>query len=835
MKNSGPWILNKLALRFLYRDGRSGELRLLVVALILAVAAVTAVGFFADRVRQSLMVEASQLLGADLVVAADHPLALSMEERASARGLQLARTVSFPSMVMAVDGFRLADVKAVDSLYPLRGQLALAQVADGAGVPARGAPPEGSVWIEPRLGVELGIRPGDSLQLGARNLKVAAYLTLEPDRGINFLGVAPRLMLNLADLASTGLVQPGARVSYRLLLAGAPDQIKAFSDWLTPQLARGEKLEEGTRQEVRSALERARRFLGLASLLTVVLAATAMAIAVKRYIQRHLDSCALLRCLGASRGEVLRLYLLQFIYLGLGATLLGVLLGFLVHFVLYQLLAGLVATRLPAPGILPAVQGLVLGMVLLLGFALPPLLRLQRVSPLRVMRRELGLPTASLLAAYGLGLAVLAGLIFWMADDPKLGGIVVLAFAAALVVFTLAARGLVWSVAQLRGQGGGRFGWRYGLANLNRHAWSVSLQILALSLGFMALLLLTVIRSELLVAWERSIPADAPNRFIINIQPEQRQELAAQLARAGWAAEWAPMVRGRLVSLEGRAVSAADYPEDERAQRLVEREFNLSWRADLPAGNRIEAGRWFAATDAGQGLASVESGLAKTLGIKLGDELVFNISGQSVPVKVSSLRGLSWDSMRINFFVLMPPGVIDNLPTSYLSNFYLPQAEVGKLGVVLKDFPNLTVIDVGAILAQLKSVIGQVSRAVQLVFLFTLAAGLLVLHGALVSALDERRQSLAIMRALGASRSQLRASLLAELAVIGALSGFLAALGALVAGQVLAWRLFDLVLEPAYWLLPGVMAAGSFLTVVIGGMSLSKLLSSRSLEMLKSS
>lgn len=826
-------ILNKLSIRLLYRDARSGELRLLVLALVLAVAAMTAVGFFSDRVRQALVVEANQLLGGDLVLVSDHLLAPGFETQAREMGLQSAHTVSFPSMVMAETGFRLADVKAVDALYPLRGQLRISASPEGAGEGVKGAPEPGSVWIEPRLGAELGVEPGALLQLGELQLRVAAYLNFEPDRGVNFLGVAPRLMLNLTDLEATGLVQTGARVRYRLLVAGETRVVERFSEWLSPRLGRGEKLEEGTRQEVRSALERARRFLGLASLLTVMLAATAMAIAVNRYIQRHLDGCALLRCLGATRGEVLRLYFNQFLILGLAATLAGVALGFLTHYAFYFLLSGLFQSTLPAPGFMPAVQGLVLGLVLLLGFALPPLLRLHRISPLRVIRRDLGLPPPSLLAAYGLGLLVFAGLIFWLADDPRLGGGVVMAFGLALLLFLLAARGLVWGIAWLRHQKSDQpFGWRYGLASLERHAWASSLQILALALGFMALLLLTVIRSELLAAWEQSVPADAPNRFIINIQPEQRDSLLEQMQPTGWKLELAPMVRGRLTKIGERAVSPADYPEDERAQRLVEREFNLSWRADLPPGNRLEAGQWFAPT--GTPEASVEAGLARTLGIRLGDELAFSIAGQPVMARVTSLRNLDWDSMRINFFVLISPGVIDGMPASYLGNFYLPPGEAGKLGPVLQHFPNLTVIDVEAILAQLKSVIGQISSVVQVVFLFTLGAGLLVLHGAMISVFDERRQSLSIMRALGASRSQLRAALLGELAAIGALAGLLAALGAMLAGQVLAWRLFDLVLAPAWWVLPLAIFSGVLLTVGIGRFSLAKLLSARPLEIIRS-
>lgn len=829
--------MNRASLLFLYREARSAELRLLMLALVLAVAAVTGVGFFSDRINRALLAEGNQLQGADLVVAADHRLNQDLLEQALAQGLQYAETVSFPSMVMTAGGaFQLADMKAVSDAYPLRGVLRVSEQAEGVGEAFRGPPPSGSVWIEPRLGMELGVRPGDRLQVGDRDFVVGAYLLLEPDRGLNLMGLAPRLMLNMTDLESTGLIQNGARVTYRLLLAGEPGVVSSFLDGLSSRLARGERLEEGQRPGIRSAFERGERFFGLASLLTVILSATVMALTVRRYIGRQLDTCALLRCLGASRRKIFSLYLFQFLVMGLGATVLGLMLGFLAHFGLYQLLAGLMDVRLPAPGLKPAFQGGVLGMVLLLSFSLPPLLRLHQVSPLRVLRRDLGLPPPSLLAAYGLGLAVLIGIIFWIADDPKLGGVTTLAFVMALLVFGLLARGMVWLISRLRwlGRSSGRgsgFGWRYGLANLNRHAWSVSMQVVALSLGFMALLLLTVIRSQLMSAWEHSIPEHAPNRFVINIQPEQKTEFAQRLAEAGWEAEIAPMVRGRLVSIGGKPVNAAAYPDDDRAQRLVEREFNLSWRADLPKENQIEAGEWFADSQVAQ--ASVESGMAKTLGIGLGDQLVFSIAGETVSAKVTSLRKLDWDSMRINFFVLMSPGIIDHMPMSYLGNFYLPDVETQKLGAILTDFPNLTVIDLSVILAQLKQAIVQVSEAVQFVFLFTLGAGILVLQGALASAFGERHQTLAIMRALGASRSQLRASLTGELLAIGGLAGLLSAAGALVAGKMLAWRLFDLSLVLPYWLLPVAVFGGGVLTVAVAYPGLNRLLSRRPLDALR--
>lgn len=578
--------------------------------------------------------------------------------------------------------------------------------------------------------------------------------------------------------------------------------------WVEPRLARGERLEDASnaRPEIRTVIDRAQRFLGLATLLTVVLAAVAVALAARRYMQRHLDACAVMRCLGITQSGLIRLHAGLFVWLALLSALLGCLLGFAAHFVLVAWLADLLALRLPAAGWRPLAEGGAVAAVLLFGFAFPPLLQLSKVPTLRVLRRELGPPKPSLLGGYALGIAALAGLLLLVAGDLRLGAYAIGGFAGALAAFWLLARLALRLVAGLR-RGG--IGWRQGLASLERHAAANTLQIVALALGLMAMLLLTVTRGELLAAWQKATPADAPNRFIINIQPEQRQPVAEALAAAGIEAELSPMVRGRLMRIDGHPVSAASYPDDERAQRLIEREFNLSWRADAPPGNRITAGRWFATEDAGKGLASVEEGLAKTLGIRTGDELAFVIAGQETRVHVSSLRKLDWDSMRVNFFVLTPPGVLDGAPASYITSFHLAADQATLAQDLVARFPNLTLIDVAAILAQIQAIMGQVARAVQFIFLFTLLAGAVVLVSALLTAFDERRYELSVMRALGAGRAQLRQSLLAELAVVGAIAGLIAAAGAAVVGQLLARNVFQLEMPLDVWLFPLATLAGA--------------------------
>ena len=814
-----------LAWRLLGRELRSGELRLLFAALSIAVAAVTAVGFFTDRIRLALEREAQQLMGGDLVLISDHTLPDAYGAEARRRALLTAETLSFPSMVMGAGEAQLADIKAVSTAYPLRGRLAMTMRLGEAGRPVSGGPEPGTVWLDERLATALQLVPGATVKVGELQLRVAAILTLEPDRGINFFSLAPRLLMHLDDIPGSGLVQFGSRLRYRLLLAGDERNVAGYRRWLESRLVHGERLEDAqnARPEIRNALDRAQRFLGLATLLTVVLAAVAVALAARRYMQRHLDACAVMRCLGMTQGKLVRLHALLFFWLALLSALTGCLLGFATHFVLVGWLTELLAISLPLPGWLPLGQGAAVAGVLLFGFALPPLLQLAKVPTLRVLRRELGPPRPFLLGGYLLGFLLLAGLILLVAGDLKLGVLANAGFVAALGGFWLLARLAVAGVARLRGGQAG-FGWRQGLANLVRHAASSTLQIVALAIGLMAMLLLTVTRGELLDAWQKAVPVDAPNRFIINIQPEQRQPVAEMLARVGVEAELSPMVRARLLSIAGQKVSAASFPEDERAQRLIEREFNLSWRAAMPPGNRVTAGRWFAPEEVGQGLASVEEGLANTLGIKLGDSLLFSVAGVEKTVRVSNLRKLEWDSMRVNFFVMTPPGVIEDVPASYITSFHLPEAQASLGTELVARFPNLTVIDIAAVIAQFRAVMAQVANAVQFIFVFTLVAGGIVLYSALLTAFDERRHELAVMRALGAQRRQLRQAMLVELAVIGSIAGLIAALGAMLLGQVIARQVFQLDMAPPLWLPLLAALGGALLATLIGWWAMRRLL-----------
>jgi putative ABC transport system permease protein len=805
------WPLNlplTLSLRMFLRHLRAGELSLLGLALVLAVASLSSVGFLGDRIHRALEREANQLLGGDLLLASDHAWAPEFALEAHRRGLSVVESELFASMAGKDAALQMAGVKAVEQGYPLRGAL---RIASGLGVPdrvAQGVPQPGTVWLDERLAAALSAKPGDMVNLGESRLTVGAILTFEADRGGNFLSFLPRLLMNQADIPATGLIRVGSRVTWRLHFAGEPGAVAGFQAWAKARLGRGEQLEDvaHARPELRSALERAEHYLRLSALLAVVLAAVAVGLAARRFMERNLDGCAVMRCLGAKQGRVSALFLNEFLIFGTLASAAGLSLGYGAQKLLEILLAGLVALPLPAPSLLPAFQGLIVGLALILGFVAPWLLRLSRVSPLRVMRREWQSGEPASAAIWGAGLAVLAGLMFWIAGDPKLGALVCAGFTAALALYAFLAWAFLGILGKLPGPSGGS-AWRLGLAALRRRRGSLLVQAVALALGLTALLLLALARDDLIGAWRNNVPLGAPNRFVLNIQPEERLAVRDFFSAQGQPVpDLLPMVRGRLKAVNGKAVQAADYPE-ERARRLAEREFNLSWALTLPRGNTISAGRWLDPKADG---FSVEEGLAKSLGLKLGDRLAFDIAGSPVEGAITSLRRLEWDSMRVNFFVIAPPAVLGEFPASYIASFHLApqQAEFGRK--LVAAFPALTLIDVSAILGQLQDMLGQLSRTVQFVFLFALGAGLLVLFAALEASLDERAAEMAILRALGARHSQLRQALLVEFAALGLVSGVLAATGA----AALAWSLGHFVFKLAYVPNPAFLA-GAVLAVTL--------------------
>ena len=803
------------------RDWRAGELRLLMLAVALAVAALCAVTFLSDRLEGGLRRDAAQLLGGDAVVASDQPTPAPLLALATELGLTQVKSVTFPSMARASDaqggGSRLVAVKAVGAAYPLRGALTL---ADGK---AAGAPKPGEVWADAAVLDALGLKAGDPVLLGDSSLKIAGVIANEPDRGAGFMNFAPRLMLAEADLAATGLVQPASRLTYRLALAAAqPQAVRQFVERATVLIEQGglrgvrlESLESG-RPEMRQTLDRATKFLKLVAMLSALLAAVAVALAARDFAARHLDDCAMLRVLGQPQRRIAWAYGLEFGAAGMVASLGGVLIGLALHFAFVGLLAGLIEVNLPPPGVWPALLGLGLGLSLLLGFGLPPVLQLASVPALRVMRRDLGGLKAGSLGVLIFGVLGFGVILLALSGDAKLGLIAAGGFAAALAIFAL----LAWLAVRLLRRlvptaGAPRWLLLATRQVASRPGFAV-VQVSSLAVGLLALALLVLLRTDLIDSWRQATPANAPDRFVINIQPDQGEAFRSRLIGAGVANfDWYPMTRGRLVAINGVAIKPKQFA-DERAQRTAEREFNLSHSAELPAHNLLTAGAWKAEeADA----LSVEEGLAKSLGLKLGDSLRFDVAGTPVEARITSLRKVDWASMRVNFFVLFPHAAMLELPSTLVAAYRSPVA--GALDKTIgREFPNLTVVDVSAQLNQVQAVVGQVIQAVQFLFAFTLATGLVVLLASVSSTRDARSREFALMRALGASSKLLAQVQRAELLGVGALAGALAGSVALLLGGLLANYVFEFAWSPKPWVPLMTAAAGALLAQAAGWWSL---------------
>jgi len=826
--NASSWTLGW---RTLWRDLRSGELRLLMVAVTLAVAALTSVGFFADRLQGGLQRDARQLLGGDVVLVSDHAPAPRWARQARAEGLDSALTLGFPTMGRAPDAqggaTRLVALKAVEAGYPLRGQLRLARDArDRVGEPTRGVPAQGQAWVDPSLLEALALRRGDTLLLGDSALRITELIALEPDRGTGFMSFAPRVLINAADLPATGLVQPASRISWRLALAGPEPAVQRYRAWAEAELAQpgvaGVRLEtlDSGRPEMRTTLDRAGKFLNLVALLAALLSAVAVALAARGFAARHLDDCAMLRVLGLPQRRIAGAYVTEFALVGLCASVAGVLIGWAVHHVFVALLAGLVDSALPAPSLWPVLLGLGIGLTLLVAFGLPPVLQLAQVPPLRVLRRDVGALKPASLAVLALGVAGFAALLLAVSADLVLGLIAVGGFAVAVLLFAL----LSWAAVRLlrrlvHEQRAPRWLVLATRQLSARPAYAV-VQVSSLAVGLLALVLLVLLRTDLIASWRAATPADAPNRFVINVMPDQGEAFRATLRAAGVSRmDWYPMFRGRLVAINGRDVNPGDYAE-ERARHLVEREFNLSHAAEQPAHNRIAAGRWVANE---AGAISVEQGLADTLRLKLGDTLRFDVAGTPVEARISSLRQVDWASMHVNFFAMFPLAEMPEVPVTWIAAYRAPGAP-GFDNALVRQFPNITNVDMEQSIAQVQRVLDQVISAIEFLFGFTLAAGLIVLFAAVSATREERAREFAIMRAVGASSALLARVQRAELLGVGLLAGALASGVALAVGWALARYAFDFNWSAPPWVPLAGSLAGALLALAAGWWSLREVL-----------
>ena len=843
------------------RNWRAGRWRLMVVAVALAVAALTAVGFFADRLQGGLARDAGALLGGDAVVRSDEQPPQAILDLALASGLATSTSIRFPTMARAPDAFggeaRLVSLKTTDQRYPLRGNL---RVADGTTEAllstdraVSGGPPVGQAWADASLLESLNITVGDSILLGTTELKMTQVITLESDRGGGFMSFSPRLMINAQDIEATGLVQPASRVNYSFSVAGEADAVRQFTDSVQALIdkssdgeapadmaARGlrlDSLEEG-RPETTQTLARAEKFLNLVAMLTALLCAVAVAIGARGFAASQLDTCAMLRVLGLSQRTIARSFMVEFYAVGLLAALLGVALGWGVHWVFVWLLAELVKTELPAASLWPVVTGLGVGLSLMTAFGVAPILQLSKVPPLRVMRRETGDLRPASVWVWAAGLLGFCALLLVVSRDLVMGAAAVGGFAISIVLFAgvswLALRALRFSVREDTAPRWLILATRQLVA---RPGLAV-VQVSSLAVGLLALALLVLLRTDLIASWRDATPADAPTRFVINIQPDQAQAFQDQLRQAGVTDyDWYPMFRGRLVNINGEAVRSDAY-EDPRAQRLVQREFNLSHSAELPLKNVIVDGDWTAGE---AGTISVEEGLANDLGLKVGDTMGFDVAGDVVSARISDLRRVDWASMRVNFFALFPVAEMPDMPITYISAFRAPETSaVGPDGIVrsfdnqlVRNFPNVTNINTATTLAQVQRILDQVIRAIEFLFGFSVVAGLVVLFAAITHTRAERAREYAILRAVGARSALLRQVQRAELAGVGLLAGAMASSAAMVLGWVLAKQVFEFNWYPPLWVPVVGALCGAGLALLAGWWGLREVLNTPAWQTLR--
>ncbi len=797
----------KLAWRLLRRDWRGGELTILFVALVIAVVSTTAIVLAVGRLQRTMTLQAADFLAADLVVSGHHPLPRQWLEQGRALGLRTAETVEFATVLMENGRMLLAGVKAVSGDYPLRGRLKVTATDPAAEVAVRRPPAPGTVWVVQRVLGELSLRLGQKLHVGRTALTVDRLLTFEPDVRGGFYRFAPRVLMRLEDLPATDILGPGSRVHYYYLFAGEERAVKRLRRWLRSRLQPGQRLLDvyQDRPDIGRALRRAERYLGLSSIVVVSIAGVAVAMAARRYTERHFDAVALLKCLGVSQGRVLRLFAFQFLLLGMGASVVGTALGWGVQAVLVALLRELLPPQLVSPPPGAFAFGPMVCLILLAGFALAPLLRLRRVPPARVLRRDfLPAPLGAWLV-YGLALAAVTILLWRFSGDWRLTGMVLGVGGAASIALALLTWLLLFFLQRLSGRM--TLVWRLGLWGLTRQRRAALGQILAFCVTLAAMTLTYLVRSDLIETWRAQLPAEAPNYFAINIFPQEVVAFHRYLSGVGArSSDFYPIVRGRLVRVNGEPVHRRVRPGSV-GEAAVNRELNLTWSATLPPANRLVQGRWW--RDEGGVRVSVESELAASLGIAVGDRLEFLIEGRRVGARVASLRSVQWDSMTPNFYVIFSPGALQGFATTYMTSFYLPPERKAALGELVRRFPNVTLVDVDMILRHLRDLLHQVGFAVEYVLSFALLAGMAVLFAAVRSSIDDRIRQGALLRTLGARRRLLLRSQGVEFVCLGLLSGLLAVVVSELLAWLLYWRLFAIDFRPHFtvWVLVPLLGA----------------------------
>jgi len=780
------------ALRTFGRELRSGEVVVLLAAVALAVAALTAVGFLTDRISTAVTRQANEILAADLRLRTPDPIPSAWHDMAAEHGLRSAETQTFPSVVFADDLSSLATIKGVSEGYPLRGEVRVADQLFGEQRAASGVPPSGAVWADGALMARLGVNVGDTVSVGEADMTIDAVLTYRPDQSIGFSSLAPSLLINTLDLPATALINEGSRVSYALLVAGLDQSVDDFYESIEPLLTdsvRSRNREEGS-DRAANAADRAQRFLSLTAVISLLLSAVAIAMSARRFAHRRMDTVALMKSLGASQRFVISAASVQLVLLGIFGVIIGSIVGFVVEMGVTSMLADIIQGDLPPVGFSPVILAGGSALILLVGFALPSLFQLRDTPPLRVLRHDEMPPPPSRLFVVGTSLTAVTLMLYQAIGDGLLLAVVLGGMLIVSGALYVAGRGLVYLMG--RSRGGVGIAWRYGLANVARRGRDSAVQVVAFGLGMTVLLLLTFVRTDLLEGWQQTLDEDAPNHFLINIQSTERESITNIFAANGASApEYVPMVRARMQTINDEDVKTREYP-DEGGEWMANREQNLSWADEVGSSNEIASGEWWPADYDGEPLVSLEDDAAKEMGVVIGDRLSFLIAGQRIEARLTSTRTINWDSFKPNFFMVMSPGALDDFPATFISGTRVPQENKSALVELVRTHPTVSVIDIDAILQQITGILDKVSLAVQAVFVFTLAAGIAVLFAAVQSTIDERRFESAMLRALGVRRRTVLSGVLTEFAALGFAAGLLAAAGASILAAIVSINLFEL-------------------------------------------
>ncbi len=825
----------KLSLRFLVRDWKAGELNLLAMALIICVASITTVGFFTNRVDRAIHEQSSELLAADFVIAAKIPIKperfkLANEYELSSSYMKLLRSVilidysNSTAELRAFDHLRLVEIKAVDEHYPLRGELKLRNEAFGERFSYHGAPKSGEVWAPQRLLQAFQIPLGTKVTLGGKEFVIAKIIEYEPDRGGDFFRMAPRLMMNIKDLPDTFLEQKGSRINHRFLIAGEPLAVDAFSNKVKATPISGEQYisVRGGRPEIRFAFERAEFFLNIIALISVLLGSIATAMAAQRYTRRHVDTVAILRAQGLTQAKIFNYFLIEMLIFATVVILIGCLIGYLAQFALAEIMSNLIIEDLPQPDLSPLITGGLTGLIALLGFVLPPIWLLRKASPIRVLRRDENVSVFSKSFVI-----IFIGAIFtlwvWKLGDGLVVQYILAGTIGTLLALYITARLTVYLLKPLRNWIG--VSWRYGLANLTRRGNLSSLQITAFGLGIMFILLNGEIRTELLSGWRNTMPTDTPNYFITNVQRDQLAGIKTFFESKGITPPpFSPMVRGRLIEINGKGIKADDF-ENQQAKNMVLHEFNLSWRKDLPAGNKVIAGRWWQANEKGKPYISLDPRIASIFNLSLGDKLTFNIGGDIQQVELVNIRGVEWGSFRVNFFSLLPHGLLDDYDANWVTSLHLHGDQAKHLIGLVQQYPNISIIDIDVIISRIRTLMDRIAIAVEYLLGFTLIIGVIIMLTALKTTQDERRQEAALLHTLGASKKWILRGISTEFLLLGGISGGIAGFAASMTGMILAKQVFKF--EYGFSITPILIGiiGGAIAITIIGLLSTNKVLS----------